>query len=731
VPDKGTSTTTFRADQKDQLERWLAAKDGYENIYFQVNGTGDKNITKKTSKTDIVSGDWLHVDVDVMPGGEKADILRRIEAFPLRPSAVLDSGGGYQAFWRIASTDDLDDVEAANKWLAQELGGDHCHNRDRIMRLPGTINVPTKKKRQAGREPTPARAVWMEDTVWDRAEFGRVHVDDGSAVLVGADVAEVDLAEIHDLLPPTAVKHALAKPQGSRNEDAFSYMMACAAGNVPDDIVLGFALHPDLPISDYYCREPSGENRRDPLALARKDLAKARGSVTAYKSAPDQKEKVSPWVAAQKFVAETQLIRHQGDWLRWTGPHWEEEHKDLMAQTITNWLVNNGNYPALGLISNIEKHAIALRARRLGTLPAWDGEPSARHVLSCANGLVDLETGAIHPHTPAYVNLNSVDYEYDPDAGEPKEWLRFLDTIWDDDPECIAALQRIFGYLLTPDTSMQRMFQLMGPPRSGKGTIGDVMAEVIGRANVCSPSLQSITGDFALQPAVGKLLMLLSEARLDGRGTNRAAITDIILRIVGEDHFTVNRKFREAWQGVLSTRIVIQTNEPLELADDTGALLRRLIVLPMTRSFFGKEDLHLREKLRAERGAILRWAMEGWRLLQAEGGMIRQPASGERVMEATRTAASPLSLFVDERCELNRDVSCQKDELYWQYKMWCLDNTSHPLSKAKLTQKLESNYPVRAAKGEWINKEIGTRAKPRYIGVRLLPQPDPLDDVPF
>lgn len=433
-----------------------------------------------------------------------------------------------------------------------------------------------------------------------------------------------------------------------------------------------------------------------------------------------RKDGPSEWDLAQKFVQDTQLIRHQGEWYRWTGPHWDDESSDLMVQTITKWLVKHGEYPSVGCVRKIEFHAIALRACRVGSLPAWNGDPIARHVLSCANGLVDLETGNIYPHTSAYVNLNSVDYDFDPDAGEPTEWLRFLDSIWDDDDECIAALQRIFGYLLTPDTSMQRMFQLMGPPRSGKGTIGDVMAEVVGRANVCSPSLQSIAGDFALQPAVGKLLMLLSEARLDGRGTNRAAITDVILRVVGEDHFTVNRKFKEAWQGVLPTRIVIQTNEPLELADDTGALLRRLIVLPMTRSFYGKEDLNLRAKLRAERGAILKWAMEGWRLLREEGGMIRQPKSGEDIIAATRAAASPLTLFLDECCEIGPDFDCEKDWLYGAYKEWCAQNGSRPLSKGRLTQKLQTNYPVKATKGKWENRSEGHRGPPLYRGVRLV-----------
>lgn len=447
----------------------------------------------------------------------------------------------------------------------------------------------------------------------------------------------------------------------------------------------------------------------------------------------DKTSKPNTWDLGRQYVLDRTLLRYQGQWLRWTGPNWEEVHRDLMQSDIAHWLVERGIEPKSQVVSDVEYHAVSLRARRLGSLPAWDGEPLATNILSCRNGLVDLETGKLHPHTPRYVNLNAVDYDYDANVGEPTAWMSFLDSIWKDDPECIAVLQRMFGYLLTPNTCMQRMFQLMGPPRSGKGTIGDVISEVMGRENVCSPSLQSITGGFALQPAVGKLLMLLSEARLDGRNTNRAAITDVLLRIVGEDHFTVDRKFKDAWQGVLTTRIVIQTNEPLELSDDTGALLRRLIVLPMTKSFYGKEDLTLRERLRAERGAILKWAMEGWRLLQHEGGMIHQPASGEHVIAATRTAASPLTGFLDEKCDIDADATCDKTVFYAAYRSWCEDNGSHPMAKSKLTQKLEANYPIRGAKGPWINKDESNRAPPVYRGVRLLRMPAELEngDMPF
>jgi hypothetical protein len=45
----------------------------------------------------------------------------------------------------------IEAVEARNRKLAADLGGDHVQNVDRLMRLPGTLNVPDAKKLAKGR----------------------------------------------------------------------------------------------------------------------------------------------------------------------------------------------------------------------------------------------------------------------------------------------------------------------------------------------------------------------------------------------------------------------------------------------------------------------------------------------------------------------------------------------------------------------------------------------------
>jgi putative DNA primase/helicase len=70
---------------------------------------------------------------------------------------------------------------------------------------------------------------------------------------------------------------------------------------------------------------------------------------------------------------------------------------------------------------------------------------------------------------------NALDFVYQRNAPQPTKWLWFLDQLWPGDPQSIEMLQDTFGLLLTGDTSHQKAFLLVGPKRSGKGTIARVL----------------------------------------------------------------------------------------------------------------------------------------------------------------------------------------------------------------------------------------------------------------
>ena len=77
------------------------------------------------------------------------------------------------------------------------------------------------------------------------------------------------------------------------------------------------------------------------------------------------------------------------------------------------------------------------------------------------------------------------------------------------------ALQEFFGLVLTDETRFQKGFILVGPARSGKGTIARVLMHLLGRSNFCGPSLGQLAQIFGMQGLIGKKIAVVPDARLD------------------------------------------------------------------------------------------------------------------------------------------------------------------------------------------------------------------------
>jgi putative DNA primase/helicase len=304
--------------------------------------------------------------------------------------------------------------------------------------------------------------------------------------------------------------------------------------------------------------------------------------------------------------------------------------------------------------------------------PAWlDCVPDlpAADIIACANGLLFLPTLDLLPCTPLFFTHNALDFGFDRSAPEPVEWKRFLEQLWLGDQEAIDVLQEIFGYFVTADTSHQKGFLIVGPPRSGKGTIGRILTRLVGADNAVSPTLAGIGTNFGLEPLIGKRAGIISDARLGGKA-DLPIIAERLLSITGEDSITVDRKFKKAWTGRMQIRFLVLTNELPRLADASGALVSRFIVLMLQQSFLGREDHGIEARLLRELPAILNWAIAGLMRLRERGYFI-MPKSSKEAVNDLEDLASPIGAFLRERCVVQQGRSVGAGRLYKAWCEWC------------------------------------------------------------
>jgi hypothetical protein len=177
IDKKGIETLTFYPASEQDMVGWIDEYNGIRNIYYHINPVRYA-VKKKAERTDIDKVCYLHVDIDAIAGKDVATEKQRILGLLTKnrakgipePTIIVSSGGGYQAFWKLSEALPIngeiglaEEAKRYNQQLETIFGGDHCHNIDRIMRLPGTINVPDEKKLKKGRVAEVARLLQFND----------------------------------------------------------------------------------------------------------------------------------------------------------------------------------------------------------------------------------------------------------------------------------------------------------------------------------------------------------------------------------------------------------------------------------------------------------------------------------------------------------------------------------------------------------------------------------------
>lgn len=304
-PDrKSISTATFYPATEPACTAWLERFIGSRNIYFSVNPPL-RDLSKKAEREDIRAMDYLHVDIDPRAGEDiEAEQQRALDLLTTRlpqgvpaPTFVVFSGGGYQGFWRLedpvpieGELEAAEDAKRYNMQLELLFGADNCHNIDRIMRLPGTINIPDARKMKKGRVPALATLVEYDGSrVYPIQDFtqapllqvrGEAGLASGGGASLGSSPTAVQVSgnvrrlstvdELDEWNVPDRVKvivvqgHDPENPKkGDNSRSAWVFDACCqlARAGVPDEVIFSVLTDPDFGISDSVVEKGSGAEK--------------------------------------------------------------------------------------------------------------------------------------------------------------------------------------------------------------------------------------------------------------------------------------------------------------------------------------------------------------------------------------------------------------------------------------------------------------------------------------
>jgi len=252
-------------------------------------------------------------------------------------------------------------------------------------------------------------------------------------------------------------------------------------------------------------------------------------------------------------------------------------------------------------------------------------------------------------------------------------WLKFLDRIMAGDQDMVNFLQRVVGYCLTGSIKEQCMFIAYGRGANGKSTFMDTIMHIMGDYATTTPVETfvnrregSIPNDLAA--LAGVRLVTCSETS-EGGGLDEA----LVKLATGGDPIPARFLNREFFHFIASFKLWMLTNhKPIIKGTDEG-IWRRLRMIPFTVTIPKDErDGDLPAKLRAEAGAILRWALTGLKEWQRIG--LAPPQAVMDATDAYKEEMDILSDFLTDCCKVAPGATYENKLIYNAYSVWAKEN---------------------------------------------------------
>jgi putative DNA primase/helicase len=275
------------------------------------------------------------------------------------------------------------------------------------------------------------------------------------------------------------------------------------------------------------------------------------------------------------------------------------------------------------------------------TLPERAGQP----VVNVANGMLDLRTGELKPHSPAWLSSTQLRVGWDPAAQCPtyERWLTDLVGDQVDDLEETAAT------MLDPSATPPKAMFCYGPSRSGKSTFLRLMQAIAGAANTSAVTLHQLSEDrFASANIYGKILNAAADLPAE-----HVRDLSVFKMLTGEDPICANRKYGRQFTFTNRALFAFSANEIPTVSETSTAYLERIKPFAFPRSFAGHEDPSIEHTLRDELPGILARWVRAWQRMATRGGYA---ATAPEVRAEFEAGSDRVRRWVAEQCQIITEV---------------------------------------------------------------------------
>lgn len=287
------------------------------------------------------------------------------------------------------------------------------------------------------------------------------------------------------------------------------------------------------------------------------------------------------------------------------------------------------------------------------------------NTVAFSDGLLDLDTGQFELHSPLKFVTTQLDasYRYGT-ATDCPIFKKFLQDISCGNSVLIQRIWECLGYLLVPDQSGKRFVLFQGVSNSGKSVLGAFVRNCFVGNVTTTLEINELRGQFTLADLAGK--KFCADMDLPAEPLNPKALGKL-KKLTGGDSISSDVKFSDRLNFICTAKLLFGSNHALILKKADPAFLNRLVVVPFSRSFNGREqDLELPRKLACERSAIIVRSLRAYQNLKENSFQFSGDFRVNQVLgcDLPDSVEAAVFDFLANRCELVADAWTSTETLY-------------------------------------------------------------------
>ena len=311
------------------------------------------------------------------------------------------------------------------------------------------------------------------------------------------------------------------------------------------------------------------------------------------------------------------------------------------------------------------------------------------NLIAFKNGVYNIEDGSFTDFSPDYIITNKINWNYSPSAkSELAETT--LKKFACNDEKIEKLLKEVIGYCFYRYNELGKAFILTGDKSNGKSTFLDMISYLLGQENISSLDLAELGERFKTAELFGKLANIGDDIKGD-------FIPDLAIfkKLVTGDRVNAERKGQDPFEFNNYSKMLFSANKIPRVKDETGAVLRRLIIVPFNAKFTKDDkdyDPYIKYKLRSDEVMeyLILVGLNGLKdVLTNKGFTISEKVETE--LQEFDEMNNPILMFIRDNDE-NDIKNHTTNEVYLNYTEYCRESGLNPLGKIEFSRQMCKNF---------------------------------------